>query len=195
MRNGDYTLRHPRIGGFTMAELLVVLVVISLFVFMAQIHLFGLLRKNTFKAQVQEFVATMQMAASAAAETDRRYEVTIDLDEQSYTLREYTLPELQADDAEDEVIVQNHFADNCTVVQVLFDDLTQTDEQYRVANFRAGRTGWQSGGKIVILDIKDQKSGQAQPYSIVVNRLSRIVRLEEGDVELLKPKTRNELPF
>ncbi|MFH1717941.1 MAG: prepilin-type N-terminal cleavage/methylation domain-containing protein [Planctomycetota bacterium] len=195
MRKRDYALRHLRIGGFTMAELLVVLVVVSLFVLMAQIRLFGLLRKNTFKAQVQEFVATMQMAVSAAAETGRRYEVTIDLDEQSYTLREYTVPELQADEPEEEIIIQNNFAENCRVVHVLFDDLTETDEQYRVANFRVGRTGWQSGGKIVLLDIRDGESGEWQPYSVVVGRLSRIVRLEKGDVQLLRPKTRNELPF
>jgi len=195
MRKRSHEQRQSRIGAFTFAELLVVLVVVSLFVLMAQIHLFGLLRKNTFKAQVQEFVETMQMAVSAAAETGRRYEVTIDLDEQSYTLREYIVPELQADDAEEEIILQNNFAENCRVVHVLFDDLTETDEQYRVANFRVGRTGWQSGGKVVLLDISDGDDGQWQPYSVVVSRLSRIVRLEKGDVQLLKPKTRNELPF
>ena len=195
MHKLDYAMRHPRIGAFTFAELLVVLVIISLFVLIAQIHLFGLLKKNTFKAQVQEFVATMQMATSAAAQTGRRYEVTIDLDEQSYLLREYILPELQTDDTEEEIIVQNNFAENCRVVHVLFDDLTETDEQYRVANFRVGRSGWQSGGKIVILDISDEKNGEWQPYSVMVSRLSRIVKLEKGDVQLLRPKTRNELPF
>ncbi len=195
MHKRHYAPRHPRIGAFTFAELLVVLVVISLFVLIAQIHLFGLLKRNTFKAQVQEFVATMQMAVSAAAQTGRRYEVTIDLDQQSYLLREYILPELQTEDSEEEIIVQNNFAENCRVEYVLFDDLTETDDRYRVANFRVGRSGWQSGGKIVLLDISDKKNGEWQPYSVVVGRLSRIVKLEKGDVQLLRPKTRNELPF
>jgi len=195
MRKRHHETRHPRIGAFTFAELLVVLVVVSLFVLMAQIHLFGLLRKNTFKAQIQEFVSTMQMAVSSAAQTGRRYEVTIDLDEQSYLLREYTLPELQAENPEEEIIVQNNFAENCRVIHVLFDDLTETDDQFRVANFRVGRAGWQSGGKIVLLDLSDGENGQWQPYSVVISRLSRIVKLEKGDVPLLRPKTRNELPF
>jgi len=195
MHKRNSALRHPRIGAFTFAELLVVLVVISLFVLIAQIQLFGLLKRNTFKAQVQEFVATMQMAVNAASQTGRRYEVTIDLDEQSYLLREYILPELQTDDSEEEIILQNNFAENCRVEYVLFDDLTETDDRYRVANFRVGRSGWQSGGKIVLLDISDEKNGDWQSYSVLVNRLSRIVKLEKGDAQLLRPKTRNELPF
>ncbi len=63
-----YTLNAD--SGFTMIELMVVVVVVSLFALMAQMHLFGLLRKSTFKAQVQELVSTMQMAASAAGESD-----------------------------------------------------------------------------------------------------------------------------
>jgi len=195
MHKRYHELRHPRIGAFTFAELLVVLVIVSLFVLMAQIHLFGLLKKNTFKAQVQDFVATMQMAVTSAAQTGRRYEVTINLDEQSYLLREYILPELQTDDSEEEIILQNNFAESCRVEYVLFDDLTETNDQYRVANFRVGRSGWQSGGKIVLLDISDGENGQWQPYSVVVSRLSRIVKLEKGDVQLLRPKTRNEIPF
>jgi Tfp pilus assembly protein FimT len=45
-----------------MIELMVVIVVVSMFALFAQMHVFGLLRKNTFRAQVQELVSTMQMA-------------------------------------------------------------------------------------------------------------------------------------
>ncbi|GAI06814.1 unnamed protein product, partial [marine sediment metagenome] len=34
-----------------------------------------------------------------------------------------------------------------------------------------------------------------QPYSVVVNRINRIVTLKEGDVELLMPKRKDEVPF
>jgi len=175
--------------GFTMAELLVVLAVVSLFVLMAQIHLFGLLRKSTFKAQTQELVSTMQMAASAAAETGRRYEIIIDISEQGYVLKELAGSEIyteRPDETPGEIIVQNNLTENCRLVYVWFDDGVDTNTK---AWFRVGPSGWQNGGKIVLYDEKEQ------PYTIVVNRLNRIVTLEEGNVELLEPKPKNELPF
>jgi prepilin-type N-terminal cleavage/methylation domain-containing protein len=175
--------------GFTMAELLVVLAVVSLFVLMAQIHLFGLLRKNTFKAQTQELISTMQMAASAAAETGRRYEIIIDISEQGYVLKELMGSEIYVDRPDEtpgEIIVQNNLTENCRLVYVWFDDGIDTNTK---AWFRVGPSGWQNGGKIVLLDEKDQ------PYTIVVNRINRIVTLEEGDIELLEPKAKDELPF
>jgi len=173
---------------FTLLESMVVIVVIGLFALMAMVNLFELFRKNTFKAQAEEFVSTMQAAASAAAESDRRYEVIIDLIEQSYTLRQITTPDL-LEVLEEEVIVKNDFSDNCRAAYVLFDDLQSTDENHQTARFRAGRAGWQYGGKIVLLDKNEQ------PYSVVVNRINRIVTLQEGDVEFSLPKAKDELPF
>lgn len=188
MRQGD-VLPHSHTNGFTMAELLVVLAIVSLFVALAQIHLFGLLRKNTFRAQIQELVSTMQMAASSAAETGRRYEIIIDITEQSYGLKHITGSEIYVDKPDEtpgEMIVQNYFTDNCRLVYVWFDDGIDTNAK---AWFRVGPSGWQNGGKIVLIDEKEQL------YSIVVNRIDRIVVLEEGDLELLEPKPKNELPF
>ena len=182
-------LPHSHTRGFTMAELLVVVAIISLFVALAQIHLFGLLRKNTFRAQTQELVSTLQMAASAAAETGRRYEIIIDITEQSYGLKHITGSEIYVDNPDEtpgEIIVHNYLTDNCRLVYVWFDDGIDTNAK---AWFRVGPSGWQNGGKIVLLDEKEQ------PYSIVVNRINRIVVLEEGDLELLEPKPKNELPF
>jgi len=181
----------PRLhnDGFTMAELLVVLAIVSLFVLMAQIHLFGLLRKSTFRAQTQELVSTMQMAASAAAETGRRYEIMIDITEQGYELKQITGSEINVDRPDEtsgEVIVQNNLTENCRLIYVWFDDGIDSNTR---AWFRVGPSGWQNGGKIVLLDEKDQ------PYTIVVNRINRIVVLEEGDIELLEPKSKNVLPF
>ena len=175
--------------GFTMAELLVVLAIVSLLVLMAQIHLFGLLRKSTFRAQTQELVSTMQMAATAAAETGRRYEIIIDITEQSYVLKEIAGSEInvdQPDETPGEIIVQNNLTENCRLVYVWFDDGIDTNTR---AWFRVGPSGWQNGGKIVLLDEREQ------PYTVVVNRINRIVVLEEGNVELLEPKPKNELPF
>ena len=169
-----------------MAELVVVLVVLALFVLLAQMHLLGVLRKNTFRAQVQELVSTMRMAAAAAAESDRRYEVIIDITEQNFILRQITSPDL-SQVLEEEIIVKGDFSDNCRVVYVEFDDGDYTNEGR--AKFRAGHSGWQYGGKIVLLDETERM------YSVVVNRLNGIVRLEEGDAKLLVPKTKEEVPF
>jgi hypothetical protein len=155
-------------------------------VLLAQLHLFGLLRKNTFRAQVQDFISTMQMAVRAAAQSDRRYEVIIDLTEQGYLLRQITSPDL-SEVLQEEIITENYFGDNCRVAYILFDDGDYTNDSR--AKFRAGHAGWQYGGKIVLLD-EDEK-----PYSIVVNRLNRIIEIREGDVELLVPKAEDELPF
>jgi prepilin-type N-terminal cleavage/methylation domain-containing protein len=177
------------IAGFTLTELVVVLVIISLFVSLAVANFSGLLRRNTFRAQANELVSTMQMAASAAAESNRRYEVIIDIAQQCYVLRQITSPQLPSDVLEEEIVVKNDFNNNCRVIYVLFDDLVSTDEEHQKAFFRAGHAGWQAGGKIVLLD------GDEQPYSVVVNRLSRIVTLREGDIELLIPKRQDEVPF
>ena len=173
-------------GAYTFTELIVVIVIISLVVALAQRNLFGLLRKSTFRAQVQEFVSTMAMAATAAAESDKRYEVIVNLTEQSYLLRQITSPDL-SEVLEEEIIVENDFGDNCQVIYVLFDDADYTDEGE--AKFRAGHCGWQYGGKIVLFD-EDDKA-----YSVVANRLNRTVTLKTGDVELLEPKTKDEVPF
>jgi len=178
-------IRNTR-RGFTLTELVVVILMVSLFVMLAQVNLFGLLRRNTFRAQVQELVSTMQMAASAAAESNRRYEVIIDLAEQSFVLRQITTPDL-SQVLEEEIIVENNFNPNCRVVYVQFDDGEYTIDSR--AKFRAGHSGWAYGGKIVLLDEKEQ------PYSIVVNRLNRMITLKQGNVELLEPKFKDEVPF
>ncbi len=182
------TTARLRVRGFTLTELVVVILVISLFVLLTVMNLFGLLRKSTFKVQAHQFVSTMQMAASAAAESERRYEVIIDLTEQSYTLRQITNPDL-FQVLEEEIIVTNDFGDNCQVIYVLFDDLMETDEDHQIAKFRAGHAGWQYGGKVVLLD------EQEQPYSVVVNRMNRVVRLQKGDVEILMPRAKDEVLF
>jgi len=184
---------HP-VRGYTLIELMVVIVVVALMAFMVQIHLFGMLRKATFRAQVQEFVSTMQMAASAAGESNRRYEVIIDIPAQGYMLREIRNPDL-SQVSEEDIIIENIFSENCRVAYVMFDDGDDTrnnrdgDTTNNRAKFRAGHSGWEYGGKIVLLDENEQ------PYSIVVNRLNRMITLEQGDVGLLTPKTKDEVLF
>ncbi|HUT28475.1 MAG TPA: prepilin-type N-terminal cleavage/methylation domain-containing protein [Sedimentisphaerales bacterium] len=182
-----------RCSAVTLIELMVALVMVSLFVLLAVPSLFGLLRKNTFKAQLEQFVSAMQMAVTAAAESNRRYEVLIDLTDQYYLLREITSPDL-SQVFEEEIILERDFGDKCWAAYVLFDDVDFSLEGESYANegramFRAGHAGWHYGGKIVLLDENEQ------PYSVVVNRMNRIVTLEAGDVELPAPRRTDEVLF
>lgn len=171
---------------FTLAEAMVVIVVASLLVVTTVINLMGLLNKNTFRAQMQHFISTMQMAATSAAQSHRRYEVIIDLGEQSYLLRQITNPDL-SEVLEEEIIVESDFGSNCQVVDVLFDDGDYTNQGK--AKFRAGRSGWQYGGRIVLLD------SDGQPYSVLVNRLGTVIKLHPGEVEFLAPRLKSEMLF
>jgi prepilin-type N-terminal cleavage/methylation domain-containing protein len=182
--------RRPHAGGapaaaFTLVELIVVLSILGLLIMLAQTNLFGTLRRQSFKLQVQDFISTMQMAASAA-ENGRRYEVILDPAEQSYLLREITSSDL-SEVLEEEIITQGFFGSNCRLSYVEFDDGDYTNDDR--AKFRIGRAGWTYGGKVVFLDESEQ------PYAVVVNRLTPVIQLVEGDPALMTPKGKDEVPF
>jgi Tfp pilus assembly protein FimT len=175
-----------RITAFTLVELIVVLTFLSLMIMLAQTNLFATFRRQGFRLQVQDFVSTMRMAASAAAENGRRYEVILDPTEQSYLLREIASSDL-SEVLEEEIITQGAFGRNCRLSYIEFDDGDYTNDER--AKFRIGRGGWTYGGKVVFLDESEQ------PYAVVVNRLNPLVELVEGDPALMKPKAKDEVPF
>lgn len=172
-------------GGYTMAELVVVIVILGMVVTMAMISFGSVLGRNRIKMQAQEFANVMQMAARSAAETGRRYEVLVDPITNSYILRQITGDNL-AEVLDEEIIVENELSGDCQIEYVMFDDGERTNQQR--ARFRAGRAGWAYGGKIVLWDGREN-------YSIVVNRMNRTVRLENDDVTLLEPMAPEEVPF
>ena len=98
-------------SAFTLIELIVVIAIMSVIVLLPGIRLVSLLTKSSFKAQAHQFVTTMQAAVTAAAENGKKYEVIIDLVEQTYTLREITSPDL-TEVLEEEIIAENDFGKN-----------------------------------------------------------------------------------
>jgi Tfp pilus assembly protein FimT len=173
-------------SAFTLAETMVVIVVFSLIIVLTMTNIGGWIKQNTFNGQLGELVSKMQMVSAAAAESDKRYEVIVDLTEQNYVLRQITTPDL-SEVLEEEIIAKNNFSKNCRVAYVLFDDGDYTNEGK--ARFRVGHAGWAYGGRIVFVDESKQM------YSVLVNRISRIVKLEKGEAELLTPKDKDEVPF
>jgi Tfp pilus assembly protein FimT len=187
-KSADRRKRILSSGGFVLAELMVVVFLLSMFVCLAVMNLSGVLSKNKFKDQIQSFVATMQMATNGAAQSSRRYEVIINMTDQDYILREIS-SDLTADILDDEVIVYNQFNENCKVIYIQFDDGADSDGDFQEAKFRTGHAGWQYGGKIVIED----KDGNM--YTVLIKRQNGIVELAEGNVDLYIPKSENEMFF
>lgn len=177
---------RPPSSGFTLAESMVVIVIISLLIVLTAVNLKGVVTKNSFKSKVRGLVHAIEAASTSASQSDKRYEVIIDIPQQSWLLREISSSEL-SEVLEEEIIAQENFGDNCRIAYVLFDDGEFTNEDR--AKFRAGRAGWQFGGIIVLLDTDEQ------PWSIVIDRLSHIVALQPGEAQIVWPRSQDEIPF
>lgn len=165
--------------GFTLAELMVVIVVVSLLVALAATNLKGILIKNSFKSQASGLVSVLESASTSAVQTGKKYEVIIDIPQQSWLLREITSPDL-SEVLDEEIIAQEDLGGNCSISYVLFDDGQFTNQER--AKFRTSRAGWQFGGIIVLLD------SEQQPWSLVIDRMSNIVRIEPGEAQIIWPK-------
>ncbi len=173
-------------SGFTLAEIMVVVALVSLLLLIPVLNLVEEVRDKTFEMKVQKLLKAFQMASSAAAQSERRFEVILDIPEQSYLMREIKNPDL-TEVLEEEIIVKGDLGENCWISFVEFDDGDFTNDSR--AKFRAGHGGWQYGGKVVLIDKNEQ------PWSIVVNRISPIVSLVKGDAGLLTPRTAEEVMF
>ncbi|MGB8227135.1 MAG: hypothetical protein WCE45_09790 [Sedimentisphaerales bacterium] len=175
-------------SGAVLAEIIMVLFILALFTTMAMMNLSDVLSRNSFKGRAYDIVKLCQMAATSAAETGRRYEIIINFAQNSYTLREIMTGLVAVEDIEErEIIETGQFSDRFQLSYVMFDDGEWTNEA--PALFRVGKTGWQYGGKIVITD----ENGKV--YSIVVNRLSRMINILDGDAVILVPRSEDEMGF
>jgi hypothetical protein len=185
----DYlSVRGTTRAGAVLTEIIMVVFIVAMFTMMAMINLSDVLNKNSFKGRAHDLVNLFQMAATSSAETGRRYEIIIDFVQNSYTLREITTGLVAVEDIKEEEIIQTgQFSDSFQLFYVMFDDGDWTNES--PALFRVGKTGWQYGGKVVIAD------EDGREYSIVINRLSRMIDLFDDDVEILTPRSQDEMGF
>jgi hypothetical protein len=174
--------------GAVLAEVIMVLFIVAMFTTLAMINLSDVLSKNSFKSRAHDLVKLFQMAATSSGQTGRRYEIIIDFVQNSYTLLEITTGLVAVEDIKEEEIIQTgQFSDRFQLSYVMFDDGDWTNEA--PALFRVGKSGWQYGGKIVVAD------EDGREYSIVINRLSRMIGLFDGDVGILMPRSEDEMGF
>ena len=174
--------------GAVLAEIVMVLFIIAMFTMVAMINLSGVLGRDSFKSRAYDFVKLFQMAATSASETGRRYEIIVDFVQNTYMLRQITTGLVAVEDVlEEEIIQTGQFNDRFQLSYVIFDDGEWTNEA--PALFRVGKSGWQYGGKIVV------KDENGKEYSIVINRLSRMIDIVEGDVEITMPRPADEMGF
>ena len=181
--------------GLVLLELIIVLAIMTMLTALAAVSFSGALGRGKFASQADEFVNTMKMAGNSAAEGERRYAVAIDFLENTYELRQFTKIDFEQVLEEEPILKSGEFTDQCQLDYVLFDDFYDTREMdpeeletLRVW-FWASKSGWQYGGKIVLLD------ADGNPYSVLVSRLSRVITLQYGDVDILEPKEKDDLPF
>ena len=171
--------------GVVLIELIIAVAVIGLLTMLAFMNMTGMAGKSQFETKMQELINIMEMACESASRTDSRYEVVLDPTNQTYVLQEFVADESSFTD--DNIIETGEFDRGFWLSYVQFDDYEKTTEG--VAIFRVGKAGYQYGGKVVVFD------ENANPYSIIISRIGCKVIFQKGDVDILVPKDKDEMPF
>ena len=180
--------------GLVLTELIIVIIILSLMAGLATFSFPGVVSRKKFEKQAMDFINILKMAQNAASESDKRYAVALDFEEQTYTLKQFSRPFVEAIE-EEPILFKGNFTEECFLDYVFFDDGFDSREPIEGevtfgVTFYAGRTGWQNGGMIVLLDV------DGNPYSIIINRLSRVIILQPGEEhEFILPKESYEIPF
>jgi prepilin-type N-terminal cleavage/methylation domain-containing protein len=195
--------------GFTLLETLLVLAVMSLLTGVAMMNFVGMAGKSSFKNEAAKIVNVLKMAQAASSQNGRRYAVEFDFIEQTYALQEIrSLYEIYDSDMlspdtlgprtldtdmpdPDMRISTTLLSDRCRIEFITFDDGDDTREKGEIDDnidlktyFITGKSGWRNGGKIGLTD------SSGNEYSIIINRMSKNIILEEGDIDtyFLEPK-------
>lgn len=168
-------------------EIMAVVAMVAMLVGIATINLVPKALRSRFDQQAQEFIDTLKMAHNAASQSDRRYAVLLDLDAGTYTLQPFVALDADAIPVTEETIITGHFTEDFQLDYVRFDDgkdtryvETNAVEVYRVW-LLASRSGWQNSIQIGVLDREEN------PYTIVVNRLSGVITMYEGEYQIPEP--------
>ncbi len=190
----SYSLGYQA-DALVLTELIIVIIIIALMAAMVSLSFPAIVSKKQFETQAKAFISIMKMAQNNSAESNKKYAVNLDFEEQTYTLRQYTKADWEVILDEEPILFEGYFTDQCYLEYVIFDDGTDTREPLEGnimvgAWFYASRTGFQNGGNIVLLD------AEGNPHTVIVNRLSKIISLLPGeDYEIPIPKEPYELPF
>lgn len=186
-------------SGFVLIEMLMVVGLIGLMAVVATVGFSAMWGNLRFKRQADELVNVFQMAYNAAAESDRRYAVVLDLIEQSYVLREFKTLDLETMDPDEAIIQTGYFSEALKLDYVLYDDETflasedSEDLDLAQARFLAGHSGWQYGGLVVLRD------NDGMPWTIVIHRMAKPVGVFEGQWDLdslgMLPRDKQDVPF
>jgi type II secretory pathway pseudopilin PulG len=184
-RSGPVPMRvHP--PGFTLIEAVVMTIILGLLTSIAMLNISGIAFGSKFSTETTELISTLRKAYSSAMQGNKRFEIKFDLAQQSWLLRTLTPANYGQPAEQEEVIDERLLDEHCRLLYVEFDDGVTTDDEFSVANFRAGRLGWQKGGRILVAD------SFGTEYSITINRLTGEVTLEKGDVPILVTKDDTE---
>ena len=176
-----------------LVELLLVVLLIGLLTGLASLTFSSAFGSSQFEKEAQGLIKTLQMAHNAAVETNRRYAVVIDTYDQTYMLREYaTIQDLIDEPEVDKILKTAEFTNKCWIDYIYFDDgVDSRDPELENSKFLfiAGRSGYQNGGKIVLLDQNEIQ------HTIIVNKTLGIIELEEGDIEIFMPMNKEDVLF
>lgn len=173
--------------GLVLMELLIVIAILSMMVALASLAFTPRLMFSNTERSAQQFMRVLKMALNASAESSQRYAVVLDFDEQMYALMPFNTLDKDQILAEQPVLMTGQFHEDFQLSYVRFDDAQDTRnwDVEQASYFRvwlmAGRGGWQSGAKIVVLD------RDGNPYTIITNRFSKVITLVPGDMDILEP--------
>lgn len=180
-----------------LTELIIVIFIIGLMASIAVMNFPAMVARRQFESQAHQFIDIIKKAITASAEGGKRYAIILDFDEQTYVLKEITqLYEEVIHDEQTPTMITGYFTEQCQLDYVIFDDgfdsrePLEGDEYLSGVSFYTGKSGFDLGGHIILIDY------DGNPYSIILNRLSRTVELLQGeDYEIAEPIYKHDLPF